>query len=151
MISDVLQRLAAMPARLATIVNGLDEEHMDARPPGGGLSIRETLALLADLELNVRWTAQAARVLRDRAPVLAAVEPDVRAFEHGYRHQDPRVALGTYTMARKHLLAMLAPLADAEWERTATTGDGAVITLAAWAKRLADEDEGHLRAIESNA
>jgi acetyl-CoA carboxylase carboxyltransferase component len=145
----IMERLSRMPARLAASVNAVEPARLDRRPRAGGLTAREVLALLADLELNVRWPAQAARILREDAPALGAVEPEVRALEHAYRNQDPRVAVGTYTMARKHLLAELAPLPAAAWRRLARDAGGGVLTLAAWLERLAAEDEAHLAAIEA--
>ena len=142
-----LARLSRVPARLADAVNAADDAMLDRRPPGGGLSARETLALMADLELNVRWPAQAARILREDAPTLAPVERDIRVVEHAYRNQDARVSVGAFTMARKHLLTQLSRLAPADWERSAHAADGAALTLVAWAERLADEDDGYVAAI----
>jgi hypothetical protein len=146
---QTVARLSRLPARLAAAVTAADDAALDRRPPVGGLTARETLALLADLELNVRWTAQAARILRERRPLLAPVERDIRIVEHGYRNQDARVSVGAYTLARKHLLAELSRLQAADWGRAAHTADGGLLTLAAWAETLADEDDGHLATVEA--
>lgn len=92
----------------------------------------------------MRWTAQAARILRERRPRPSPVERDIRIVEHGYRNQDARVSVGAHTLARKHLLAELSRLQAADWERAAHTADGGLLTLAAWAGALADEDDAHL-------
>jgi hypothetical protein len=147
-----LERLARMPARLAAVINvsAPDDGPLDRRPANGGLTARERTALLADIELNVRWPAHAARILREEAPDLMAVEPEVRAIEHSYRNQDPRVAVGAYTMARKHLLTELAALPAEGWARTGRAPNGATLTLAEWVERVASEDERHLAAIEAS-
>ncbi len=148
-LKETLARLSRVPSRLATAVTTADDDAaFDRRPPAGGLTAREALAMMADLELNVRWTAQAARLLRERDPVLAPVEREIRVVEHAYRNQDARVSVGAYTLARKHLLTQLARLAPEDWARTAGTPDGGRLTLAEWAARLLREDEGLLAAIE---
>ena len=46
-------------------------------------------------------------------------------------------------------MAELSRLQAADWERVAHTADGGLLTLAAWAGALADEDDAHLAAVEA--
>lgn len=149
-MAALLNDLAAMPARLAALVTRADAEDLDRRPAGGGWSLRQIAAHMADLEFNLRWPARVARILHEEEPDLIPVEPDVRAIEHAYRHQNARAALGVYTIARKHLVGELARLDADAWQRRAGGPGGVTRTLWAEVCAIAEEDRAHLERAEGS-
>jgi hypothetical protein len=148
-VAGLLAELGATPAQLAAEVNAADAAALDRRPPAGGWSLRELVARMADMEFNLRWSACVARILAEPEPDLPAVEPELRAIEHGYRYQDPRVAVGAFTMARKHLLGQLSSLPAAAWARRGVGPDGRACTLAEVLSRFAAEDRADLDRIRA--
>ena len=143
-IRATLAGLAAGPAALARIVYDMPPAALDFRDPvHGGWSPREIVAHLADLEFNLHWTARVARVLYEEAPVLCAPEPDWRALEHRHQYQDPKVALGAYTLARKHMVRELARQPATAWDRVGVHPDSGPRTLLQFAQGFARHDRKH--------
>ncbi len=147
-VRTALADLAAGPVSLAHLVYRTPSEALDFREPErGGWSSREIVAHLADLEFNLHWTARAARVLYEDAPVLCAAEPDWRALEHRHGYQDPKVALGAYTLARKHMVNELAHQPPEAWARIGIHPESGMLTLLQLAQGFARHDRKHLARI----
>ncbi len=144
-IREVLSDLAGGPAALARLVNRAPDATWDFRDPTqAGWTAREIVAHLADLEFNLHWTARVARILAEDGPTLCPAEPDWRALEHRHRHQDPRVALGAYTLARKHMVARLAALPPEAWERVGIHPDSGRRTLLDVARGFVRHERRHM-------
>ena len=147
-IRAALADLAAGPSALATLVNAMPPEAVDFRDPAqGGWTPREIVAHLADLEFNLHWTARAARVLYEEVPTLCAPEQDWRALEHRHLYQDPRVAMGAYTLARKHLVRELARQPLEAWDRLGVHPESGPRTLLQFAQGFARHDRKHMTRI----
>ncbi len=147
-IQAVLADLAAGPGMLAGLVNTMPAEALDFRDPDrGGWTPREIVAHLADLEFNLHWTARVARVLYEDEPVLCAAEQDWRALEHRHRYQDPRVAMGAYTLARKHMVRELARQPPEAWARIGVHPETGPRTLLQFAQGFPRHDRKHLSRI----
>ncbi len=61
--------------------------------------------------------------------MLDAAEADGRALVHRHRNQEPAVALGAYTMARKHMIAVLLEVGPAAWDRAGLHPEAGRVTL----------------------
>ncbi len=146
-----LRELAEGPAILASMVNAVSDAALDFHDPSGGWSAREILAHLADMEFNLHWTARVARVLFEERPVIGLVdsaEADWRALEHRYANQDPRVAMGAFTMARKNLIRRLAAAAAEDWLRAAVDPEGNAKTVLQIAQGIVRHDRRHLHRMK---
>jgi len=151
--SEIRQTLAGLsrgPATLAGLVNRAPDGAWDfVDPDRGGWSAREIVAHLADMEFNLHYTARVARILTEDRPQLCAAESDWRALEHRHRQQDPRVALGAYTMARKHMVAVLTGVPPEAWDRMGVHPESGERTLLEIAQGFARHEQRHLaRAAE---
>lgn len=147
-IRTVLAELAQGPGALAAVVNATADGALDFRDPErGGWSPREIVAHLADLEFNLHWTARLARVLYEEVPVLCAPEPDWRAMEHRHTYQDPRVSVGAYTLARKHMLRQLVGQPVAAWARVGVHPETGPRTLLQLAQGFVRHDRKHVARI----
>ena len=109
--------------------------------------MREIVAHLADLEFNLHWPARAARILYEDRPGLSAAEADWRALEHRHRYQDERVALGAFTVARKHLVRVLSVLPPEAWQRVGVHPESGAHTLYACAQGFVRHDQRHMGRI----
>lgn len=143
----LLHRLSEGPQRLASMVTRTADEALDYREESDGTSARLLLAHLADLEFNLHWTAYVARILYEANPILASTEKDWRAMEHRYIYQDARVALGTYTMARRHLVTQLRTLSTEAWARQGTHPQRGPQSLQATVEGFIRHDDHHMTRI----
>jgi hypothetical protein len=147
-VHRTLAELADGPALLARLVNRTPDAALDHRDPErGGWSAREILAHLADLEFNLHYGARVARILAEDRPELCAAEPDWRALEHRHGSQDPRVALGAYTLARKHMVGVLQGLPAEAWDRVGIGADGVPRTLLELAQGFIRHERRHAARI----
>ena len=147
-IRQTLTALAAGPPALARLIRRHPADAFDRRDPQGGWTGREIVAHLADLEFNLHFTARVARVLSEERPALCAAETDWRALEHRHGHQDPRVALGAYTLARKHMLGILAGLPSAAWDRVGLHPEAGPRTLLQLAQGFVRHDRRHIARLQ---
>jgi len=147
-IRQTLADLATAPAQLAHLVNRTADAAFDFHDPArAGWTGREIIAHLADLEFNLHYPARVARILNEDRPILCAAEPDWRALEHRYCYQEPRVALGAYTMARKHMVAVLTVVPLEAWDRVGVRPDVGPRTLLQIAEGFVRHDRQHLARI----
>jgi hypothetical protein len=147
-IAEALAGLTAGPPALGAIVYAAAAAGWDYRDPErGGWTPREIVAHLADLEFNLHWTARVARILFEQEPELCAPEPDWRALEHRHCFQDPRVATGAYTLARKHLVAELTRQPPAAWDRVGVHPHTGRRTLLEIVQGFARHDRKHMARV----
>lgn len=147
-VRQILADLAAAPAQLAHLVNRTADAAFDYQDPvRSGWTAREIIAHLADLEFNLHYPARVARILKEDRPILCAAEPDWRALEHRYAYQEPRVALGAYTMARKHMVAVLSVVPAEAWDREGVHPEAGTRTLLQIAQGFVRHDQKHLARI----
>jgi uncharacterized damage-inducible protein DinB len=148
-IEQILNVLAAAPARLAGLTQGLPPAQLLAPPEPGEWSARDVLAHLracADV-----WGKYIALILHEDGPTFKAVNPTTWIKQTDYRQQDFYPSLQAFSTQRDSLLAVLKPLVPEGWSRAATvTGAGrprerTVYTYAQW---LANHERSHFRQIE---
>lgn len=148
-IEQNLALLAAAPARLADLANGLAPDQLLAPPAPGEWSARDVLAHLracADM-----WGSYIVKILGQDHPTFKAVNPTSWIKQTNYRELEFHPSLQAFTRQRAELLALLEPLAPEAWVRAATvTGAGkprerTVQTYAMW---LANHEQSHFRQLE---
>jgi hypothetical protein len=148
-IEQNLTMLAATPARLADLTEGLAPAQLLTTPAPGEWSARDVLAHLracADM-----WGKYILEILAEDRPTIKAVNPTSWIKQTDYRDQEFQPSLQAFTAQRADLLAVLQPLAPEAWSRTATvTGAGkprqrTVHTYAQW---LANHERSHVKQIE---
>jgi hypothetical protein len=147
-VAAVLADLAAGPPGLARAIHRLPPHVLDFRGLGGR-SPREIVAHLADLEFNVHWPEWVARILFEEEPRLEPPWTDRRA--RGHRYQDPQVALGVYTLARRHVVAVLSDAPAAAWDRVGVHPTAGPRPLIAFARAFVEHDRRHVAQIRELA
>lgn len=149
---QVLELLAAAPARLAAATDGMAPELLRRRPSPEEWSPHEVLAHLracADV-----WGDAIGRLLAEDRPTVRAVNPRTWLEQTDHLDADAVAALGAFAGQRAGLLAQLRPLTPEQWARTATvTGAGQPLqrTVLSYAQRLAVHERPHLRQVERAA
>lgn len=148
-IEQILAMLAAAPACLADLTEGLPLARLVAPPAPGEWSARDVLAHLracADM-----WGKAIAEILREDRPTIKAVNPTTWIKQTDYREQQFRPSLLAFSAQRAELLAVLQPLAPEAWSRMAmVTGAGKPRerTMYTYAQWLANHERSHIKQIK---
>jgi uncharacterized damage-inducible protein DinB len=113
----ILPKMQATRDELLAFLDGLDQATLTGRPPGGGWSIRDNLAHLADAERAHRRFVQA--VLRGHSPRLEGFDLDRWNEEHVARRagQTPDEILEALQSERQQTLAFIHDLPLDAWDR----------------------------------
>ena len=148
-IEQVLTMLAATPPRIAALTAGVAPAHLQTPATPATWTANEVLAHLracADM-----WGTCIAAMLAEDRPTLRAVNPTTWIQHTDYRAQAFLPSLHAFATQRSALLAVLEPLAPADWARAATlTGAGKPLerTVLGYAQRLARHERPHIKQIE---
>jgi hypothetical protein len=148
-IEQNLTMLAATPARIANLTEGLSPALLLSPPEPGAWSARDVLAHLracADM-----WGKYIVVILSEDRPTFRAVNPTTWIKQTNYRELEFHPSLLAFTAQRAELLAVLQPLAPEAWSRTAlVTGAGKPRerTMQTYAQWLANHEQSHIRQIE---
>ena len=148
-IEQVLTLLAETPPRLATLTAGLAPEELQTRPTPDEWSANEVLAHLRACA-DVWGNCILAMIAQDR-PTLRAVNPRIWIKKTDYLELEFRPSLRSFATQRADLLAVLSPLPQIGWERSATvTGAGRVLerTVLFYAQWLARHERPHVKQVE---
>jgi hypothetical protein len=144
-----LTMLAATPARIAELAEGLSPALLLTPPEPGAWSARDVLAHLracADM-----WGKYIGMILSEDRPTFRAINPTTWIKQTNYHEQAFQPSLQALTAQRAELLALLQPLAPEAWSRKAlVTGAGKPRerTVQMYAQWLANHEQSHLRQIE---
>jgi hypothetical protein len=113
----IVPKMQATRDELLTLVDGLDRAALAWRPPGGGWSIRDNLAHLADAERAHRRFVGA--VLKGRSTRLEGFDLDRWNQEHVARRAGQSVdeVLDALRSERQETLAFIEALPRDAWER----------------------------------
>ena len=148
-IEQILTMLAATPARLAELTEGLPPARLLASPEPGEWSARDVLAHLR--ACSDMWGKYIGVILSEDRPTIKAVNPTTWIKQTDYCEQEFKPSLQAFTTQRAGLLAVLQTLTPDAWSRTATvTGAGkprerTVYTYAQW---LANHERSHFKQID---
>lgn len=148
-IEQVLTMLAATPPRIAALTAGVAPAHLQTPAHPTEWSANEVLAHLRACA-DVWGNCIGAMLAADR-PTLRAVNPTTWIRHTDYRDQAFPSSLHAFATQRTALLAVLEPLAPADWTRTATlTGAGKPLerTVLGYAQWLARHERPHVKQLE---
>ena len=146
---QILTMLAAVPPRIVALTAGLLPAQLHTPPAPNAWSANDVLAHLracADM-----WGNCIAAMLAEDRPALRAVNPTTWIKRTDYPKQEFQSSLHAFATQRAELLAVLEPLAPADWARAATvTGAGKVLerTVRFYAQWLATHERPHVKQIE---
>jgi len=147
-IDKVLALLAQTPPRLAALTAGLTTAQLHAAPQHSEWSANDVLAHLracADV-----WGCCIARMIAENHPTLRAVNPRTWIRKTDYLELDFQSSLGSFAAQRADLMAVLKPLPQDGWSRSATvTGAGTVLerTVHSYAQWLALHERPHVKQV----
>jgi DinB superfamily len=149
-IEQILALLAAMPAHLADLTQGLSPAQLVAPPEPGEWSARDVLAHLR--ACSDMWGKYILLILNEDRPTFKAVNPTTWIKQTDYPQQEFQPSLQAFAAQRSDLLAILQPLAPDAWYRSAmVTGAGKPLerTVFTYAQWLANHERSHIRQVKN--
>lgn len=142
---DPLKVLAATPARLVKVIDGLTTKELHRSVVTGKWSIAETIAHLAHVELihngRCRW------LLFEENPTLMAFEPD--AWVKGWHREKESIndTIERFRILRRSFLNIMRTLTPEELTRRGQHSKRGEEDLAHYISRPAGHDLNHLQQI----
>ncbi|HEU5453969.1 MAG TPA: DinB family protein [Terriglobales bacterium] len=142
---EPLSVIAATPAKLAEMVQGISDAEASFTPAPGKWSIRQQVAHLADAEYamstRMRWAAA------EPGKAIVAFDQDKWAAAAKYHEIPLELSLATFTAARNWTLALLRGLTPAQWDGFVVHEERGKETVRHLAKMMAGHDRNHLKQI----
>jgi hypothetical protein len=146
-VSDLLDRLAAVPARISRAVERLSDTDRHLASVNGEWSAAQILAHLraSDDILSHRLYA----ILTRDNPVLPAYDERRWAEIAGYLQADVERSLNVFTLRRAELVMMLRQVTMQDWQRLGNHEIKGAISLFQVATALLEHEEEHCVQLEA--
>ncbi|HEV7839179.1 MAG TPA: DinB family protein [Gemmatimonadaceae bacterium] len=138
---------AAMPAKLAALVDGIPHNVLTRRPAPEKWSIAEIVAHLADDELVGAYRIR--MILGAPGTPMQAFDQDVWAVLGKYGARDTQLSLAQFRMLREMNLALFESLNAAQWQQYGVHAERGIETIADIAAYYAGHDLNHLQQIKA--
>ena len=146
-LQDAIAALASMPGFLDAALQSADAGELRLRPAEDGFSLVEQACHLRDLERE-GYLVRVRRILAEDSPALEGFDGAAVAKARDYLAGDAFAAARDFAAARREVIALIAPLGEAELARPATfCGDP--VTLADVIAMMCDHDREHRVEIEA--
>jgi hypothetical protein len=143
----VLERLSALPARLARALRSFSEDAVRRPPRARKWSALEIACHLRDID---RVCAErVTKVAFSERPVFWVMDNDRVAESLAYRDADPAAVVKEARRRREDLASLLRALPARAWARAGLHPRRGELTIERLASDLADHDDHHLKQIEA--
>ncbi len=139
---------AAMPTKLAALLNGVPQDILTRRPTPKKWSIAEIVAHLADDELVGAYRIRL--ILGAPGTPIQAFDQDAWAVAGKYATRETQQSLSWFRILREMNLALFASLETAQWQQYGIHAERGVETIADIAAYYAGHDVNHLQQIEAS-
>ena len=149
LVDQILTQLAEQPKAIARVTAGLSRARLHTRPRRGEWSVNDELAHLRSC--SDMWGKYIAMILTEDHPTIQAMNPTRWIKSTDYPDLEFATSFRAFARQRAKLLALLRPLPNASWSRSATvtgTGRPRERTVGEYAQRLANHERSHLKHIE---
>ena len=147
--SEVLAQLPRGPGTLRAVVADVPPADLRRRPRPEKWSAHEHASHLALVE--PLWAARLERILAEDVPTIVSYEPDADEPPDRLLGMDLGAALDAYERGRRALMARLATLGPADWERGAVNTAHARYSLFLMCRHAALHDMLHAYRVEESA
>lgn len=141
----MIERLAATPARVRALLEGICESELSHKPAGDVFSLRENVLHLRDIDVEGYEKRVALMLSADNA-FLPDVDGAALATQRDYNNQPLGPALDAFAASRTRSIARLQ---DANLSRTAEFEGVGKVTLARLLELWLEHDAGHIADIEA--
>lgn len=140
----LLQALAATPADLQRLLQGIEATAVSHRPAPDQWSIGDVLSHLVDVEQ--RYLIRLRRVIEEERPLLDNIHPNQAGQDSG---ADAAVLLRRFRQARADTLSFLRDRTPGQWQRPAVHPSWGETTFRFLVQNLVEHDTEHLNQLVS--
>jgi hypothetical protein len=145
-IQKYLMLLEETPSRIGACTADLDELLLQKRPDKGKWSAADILAHLR--ACDEIWSHSIYAMLIEENPTLPILAPRKWTKVDHYEKRPFHSSLQTFTLRREELLAILRPLPEEKWKRTAVIGQN-THSIFSQVRRIALHEHGHCEQMET--
>jgi uncharacterized damage-inducible protein DinB len=145
MHSTLIAKYLAGADALREAVDGMAEEHLDARPIPGKWTTRQVVCHLADFEPI--YADRMKRVIAERHPTFFGGDPNVFAAGLSYERRSISEELDLLSAVRRHMATILKELRPEDFQRTGNHSEAGSMTLESLLQNIANHVPHHLRFI----
>lgn len=145
-LAPLLDRLAAFPAVLDTLLRGLPPADLDWRPPEGGWTLLEIAAHLAEEE-TTDFRTRLASTLEDPGRPWPPIDPEGHVASLAAEPPRPAAVLRLLGERRAATVAWLRGLPDPDWDLAHRHPRGFDLDAGSLLASLAAHDALHLRQV----
>ena len=146
-LQDAIAALSVMPGYVDAALHACSPGELALRPAEDGFALVEQACHLRDLERE-GYLVRVRRILAEDTPSLEAFDGAAVAKARDYLGADAHAAARDFAAARGEVIALVAPLGEADLARAAIF-DGDRITLADLIAMMCEHDRGHRAEIEA--
>jgi uncharacterized damage-inducible protein DinB len=139
---EIIERVKALPDRVAAEIEGLSEDELRRRPAEGDWSIKEVCGHLRD-DSEV-WRRRLYMMITQTDPVLPSYDQEALVREHAYQDADIAAVLGDFKRFRLDMVENLSTLTRDSWERTGQHPDWGRLTIRQGMEMMVRHTEEHL-------
>jgi len=142
---EIIERVKALPDRIAAEIEGLSEDELRRRPADGAWSIKEVCGHLRD-DSEV-WRRRLYMMITQTDPVLPSYDQEALVREHAYQDADIAAVLGDVRRFRLDIVENLKTLTGDGWERRGQHPERGPITVRQGMERMIRHTKGHIDQI----
>jgi uncharacterized damage-inducible protein DinB len=133
--------------RIATLVQGVQQEKLRARPASDRWSVSEILAHLAEAEVVSTWRYR--QMLEHNGCPLPGYGQDLWASLGQYSSRDPRESFESFRLLREANLRMFERLTPEQWQCHGVHAERGHMTVHDLAIQIAGHDLNHVAQIKA--
>ena len=142
---DLVEKLAAMPDRVAEMVAGLNDETLRRRPAEGEWSMKEVCGHLTEDART--WQERLTLMTTQAGPYLKRYDPEDGVREGGYQEAPIEKTLGEFRRIRRQTVETLSRLSAEGWERTGRHWSEGPVRIAEACSIALEHAESHLEQL----
>lgn len=146
--NSLIERYAAGPARLLSVLADVPAPAMQWRPAPGKWSVHEVIVHCADSETNSHMRLR--YLLAEDNPVIVGYNQDRWATSLDYHAHPLEPAVATIVSVRANTVPLLHRLPEAAWARMGTHTESGRYGVEDWLRLYADHLEVHERQVRRN-
>lgn len=132
--------------RIASLIEGMDDERARKRPAPEKWSVLEQVAHMAECEIANSWRYR--QILEHSGSDLRGFDQDVWAKLADYSSWRLKEAFETFRLLRENNLRMLERLSESDWEKFGNHLERGRLTLRELAVQISGHDVNHVMQIE---
>src|SRR3712207_4128246 len=143
---DLIDRIAALPERLAAVVAELDDAALDAHGAGDPWTVRQVTHHVADSHINAFIRMKL--ILTEQYPTLRPYDQDAWAELPDTSSMPVEASLGLLRGLHARWVWLLEALGEADWDRAGLHPENGDVTLDGMLKYYAQHGEDHIAQVE---